>query len=94
MGLKDDIRSWFNAHPNWRVAFKQVTLGICGAALYLAGTYVAKLGPEWFGIATLALNALNDRYKLLSPFEPWPVVGASAPGAPVRAANGQFARKN
>lgn len=71
-----EIKKWFDKHPNLRVVFKQVVIGAIGAVIYLTGTYLVKLGPEWFGIATLALNALNERYKLLSPFEPWPVVGA------------------
>jgi hypothetical protein len=77
--MADEIKLWFDAHPNIRIVFKYLVIGGIGGILYVAGNLITQLPAEWFGVASLIVSALNEKYKLLSPLEPWPVIGSPIP---------------
>jgi hypothetical protein len=77
------IRTWFDAHPNVRLVVKYGVLGVIGGILYVAGNDVTAIPADWAPIFTSVLAILNEKYKLLTPFEPWPLIGAKTPAPAV-----------
>lgn len=71
------IRQYFDAHPNQRIVFKQCVIAGIGVALWAATYFAFKVPPEYAVVWTTIVQMVNDKYKVLSPFEPWILIGAS-----------------
>ena len=72
------VKDYFDQHTDQRLLVKYVLLGIGGGVLTYAAAYVASgtLPVEYVVLATTLVSYCNEKFKLLSPLEPWPVLGA------------------
>lgn len=72
------IREYFDSHPDQRMLVKYGVICIGGVILTYAGSALAggQVPVEYVAFYTAALAWFSDKFKLLNPLEPWPVIGA------------------
>jgi hypothetical protein len=74
--MKMGIKEYFDGHTDQRLLCKYAFLCAGGIVLAYATADIAQVPPEYYAFATMALAYLNEKFKLLNPLEPWPIVGA------------------
>ena len=73
-----NIKQFFDENTDLRLVFKYGVVLVGGIVLTVAGNYVASgmMKPEYAAYASLVLALLAEKFKVLDPAKPWPIVGA------------------
>lgn len=77
-GYMTTIKEYFDKHQDQRLLVKYTILAIGGIFFTYAAAYASSgnVPPEFAAILSMGVAYLNDKFKLLSPLEPWAIIGA------------------